>query len=105
MAVVQVTVDTFQQEVLEAEQVVLVDFWADWCGPCKMLGPIVDQIADQHTDVKVCKVNIDQNASLAIDYRVMNIPNLIVFKNGEQVDQLIGVHSKDDIEAVLAAHK
>lgn len=105
MAAVKVTVDTFQQEVLAADQVVLVDFWADWCGPCKMLGPIIDQIADAHADVKICKVNVDENPSLAMDYRVMNIPNLIVFKNGEQVDQLIGVHSKNDIEATLDAHK
>lgn len=104
MAAVHVNVESFQPEVLESDKIVLVDFWADWCGPCKMLGPIIDQIADAHPEAKVCKVNVDTDPSLAIDYKVMNIPNLIVFKNGEQVDQAIGVHSKADIEAMLAKH-
>lgn len=101
MAAINITADTFEQEVLKAEQTVLVDFWADWCGPCKMLGPIIDQIADEHPEVKVCKVNVDKEPSLAIDYKVVNIPNLLVFKNGEKVNQAIGVHSKQDIEAML----
>lgn len=101
MAAMNITADTFEQEVLKAEQTVLVDFWADWCGPCKMLGPIIDQIADEHPEVKVCKVNVDKEPSLAIDYKVVNIPNLLVFKNGEKVNQAIGVHSKPDIEAML----
>lgn len=101
MAAINITADTFEQEVLKAEQTVLVDFWADWCGPCKMLGPIIDQIADAHPEVKVCKVNVDKEPSLAIDYKVVNIPNLLVFKNGEKVNQAIGVHSKQDIEAML----
>lgn len=101
MAAINITADTFEQEVLHAQQTVLVDFWADWCGPCKMLGPIIDQIADEHPEVKVCKVNVDQEPSLAIDYKVMNIPNLLVFKDGEKVNQAIGVHSKSDIEKML----
>ncbi|MCM1180869.1 MAG: thioredoxin [Clostridium sp.] len=101
MAAINITADIFEQEVLKAEQTVLVDFWADWCGPCKMLGPIIDQIADEHPEVKVCKVNVDKEPSLAIDYKVVNIPNLLVFKNGEKVNQAIGVHSKSDIEAML----
>lgn len=101
MAAINITADTFEQEVLKAEQTVLVDFWADWCGPCKMLGPIIDQIADEHPEVKVCKVNVDKEPALAIDYKVVNIPNLLVFKNGEKVNQAIGVHSKQDIEAML----
>lgn len=104
MAAIQVNVDSFQTEVLEADTLVLVDFWADWCGPCKMLGPIIDQIAQAHPEIRVCKVDVDANPSLAIDYGVMNIPNMIVFKNGEKVDQAIGVHSKSDIEAMLAKH-
>jgi len=101
MSAVQVTVDTFQQEVLNSDKIVLVDFWADWCGPCKMLAPIIDQIADAHPEVKVCKVNVDTEPSLAIDYQVMNIPNIIIFKDGQKVDQAIGVHSKADLEAML----
>lgn len=101
MAVMNITTDTFEQEVLKETKTVLVDFWADWCGPCKMLGPIVDQIAEEHPEIKVCKVNVDKEPSLAMDYKVMNIPNLIVFKNGEKVNQAIGVHSKSDIEAMV----
>ena len=102
MAIVHVTTDNFEQEVLKAEQTVMVDFWAAWCGPCKMLSPIVDQIAEEHPEIKVCKVNIDEEPSLAIDYKVMSIPTLLVFKNGEKVNMSIGVQSKADIEAMLA---
>ena len=101
MSAVNITADTFEQEVLNAQQTVLVDFWADWCGPCKMLGPIIDQIADEHSEVKVCKVNVDKEPSLAIDYKVMNIPNLLVFRDGKIINQAIGVHSKSDIEKML----
>ena len=102
MAVVSVTADNFEQEVLKTEGIVMVDFWAAWCGPCKMLSPIVDQIAEEHPEIKVCKVNIDEEPSLAIDYKVMSIPTLLVFKNGEKVNMSIGVQSKSDIEAMLA---
>jgi thioredoxin 1 len=102
MAVIHVTTDNFEQEVLKAEQIVLVDFWAGWCGPCKMLGPIIDQIAEEHPEVKVCKVDVDKEPSLAIDYKVASIPNLLIFKNGEKVNQAVGVHSKSDIEEMLA---
>ena len=102
MAVVHVTTDNFEQEVLKAEQTEMVDFWAAWCGPCKMLSPIVDQIAEEHPEIKVCKVNIDEEPSLAIDYKVMSIPTLLVFKNGEKVNMSIGVQTKSDIEAMLA---
>ena len=102
MAVISVTADNFEQEVLKTEGIVMVDFWAAWCGPCKMLSPIVDQIAEEHPEIKVCKVNIDQEPSLAIDYKVMSIPTLLVFKNGEKVNMSIGVQLKSDIEAMLA---
>ena len=102
MAVISVTADNFVQEVLKTEGIVMVDFWAAWCGPCKMLSPIVDQIAEEHPEIKVCKVNIDEEPSLAIDYKVMSIPTLLVFKNGEKVNMSIGVQSKSDIEAMLA---
>ena len=102
MAVISVTADHFEQEVLQTEGIVMVDFWAAWCGPCKMLSPIVDQIAEEHPEIKVCKVNIDEEPSLAIDYKVMSIPTLLVFKNGEKVNMSIGVQAKADIEAMLA---
>ena len=102
MEVISVTTDNFEQEVLKAEQTVMVDFWAAWCGPCKMFSPIVDRIAEEHPEIKVCKVNIDEEPSLAIDYKVMSIPTLLVFKNGEKVNMSIGVQSKSDIEAMIA---
>lgn len=102
MAVISVTADRFEQEILQTEGIVMVDFWAAWCGPCKMLSPIVDQIAEEHPEIKVCKVNIDEEPSLAIDYKVMSIPTLLVFKNGEKINMSIGVQSKSDIEAMFA---
>ena len=102
MAVKSVTANDFEQEVLKADQTVLVDFWAAWCGPCKMLSPIVDQIAEEHPEIKVCKVDIDKESAIAIDYKVMSIPTLLIFKNGEVVNQSVGVQSKTDIEGMIA---
>ena len=96
-----VTKENFDQEVLLAKEPVLVDFWAAWCMPCKMLSPIVDQVASERSDVKVCKINIDDEGELAIRYGVMSIPTLIVFKNGEIANKSIGLISKEDILALL----
>ena len=96
-----VTKENFDQEVLMAKEPVLVDFWAAWCMPCKMLSPIVDQVASERSDVKVCKINIDDEGELAIRYGVMSIPTLIVFKNGEITNKSIGLISKEDILARL----
>lgn len=101
MAVLNVTAANFEKEVLQAKQTVLVDFWASWCGPCKMVAPVIDQIAAEHEDIKVCKVNVDEEASLAMDYKVMSIPTLIVFKDGQAANQSVGVQSKSDIEGML----
>lgn len=101
MAIVNITKGNFEEEVLQSEKIVLVDFWANWCGPCKMLSPIVDQIAEEHPEIKVGKVNIDEEATLAIDYKVMNIPTLLVFKNGQVVNQSVGVISKSEILELL----
>ena len=92
-----VTKENFDQEVLMAKEPVLVDFWAAWC----MLSPIVDQVASERSDVKVCKINIDDEGELAIRYGVMSIPTLIVFKNGEIANKSIGLISKEDILALL----
>lgn len=101
MAALKITKDNFQAEVLEAKETVLVDFWASWCGPCKMIGPIIDQIADERTDVKVCKVNVDDEQELAVQFKVMSIPTLLVFKNGKVVNQSLGAKPKAAILAML----
>ncbi|MDD3220210.1 MAG: thioredoxin [Lachnospiraceae bacterium] len=101
MAVVHVTKDTFKQEVLESQVPVLVDFWAVWCGPCQMVGPILDEIAQERTDIKVCKVNVDEEPDLAAEYRIMSIPAMYVFKNGEITDKSLGALPKEQILELL----
>ncbi len=97
MAAIFVSNENFESEVLKSDVPVLVDFWAPWCGPCQMLGPIVEDIAEENTDIKVCKVNIDENPDLASQYKIMSIPTLIVFKNGEVYKKSVGVQSKSEI--------
>lgn len=87
----------FQAEVLESEKTVLVDFWAPWCGPCQMMGPVVEEIASENQDIKVCKVNVDENPSLASKYGIMSIPNFIVFKNAQPSAQTVGACQKADL--------
>ena len=101
MAVVTVTGENFAAEVLGSDKTVLVDFWASWCGPCKMLSPMVEQIAEERPDVKVCKINVDDETELAEQYGVMSIPNLIVFQNGEKVNSSVGVVPKAKILEML----
>lgn len=90
-----VTADNFEQEVLQAEGRILVDFWADWCGPCRMLSPIIEEIADEHDDIKVCKVNVDEESALAQRYNVMSIPMVVMFENGKITGQTVGYQPKD----------
>lgn len=97
MAVLKVSGENFEREVLQANQTVLVDFFANWCGPCKMLSPIVDEVANEVNNVKVCKVNIDEARDLASKYEIMSIPTLLVFKNGSVVNTSLGLVSKQKI--------
>lgn len=101
MALMTLTKDNFKREALEAQGLVLVDFWASWCGPCRMLSPIVDQLAEERTDVKVGKVNVDEEQDLAQEYRIMTIPTLLLFKDGQRVASSVGVKSKADIVAMI----
>ncbi len=91
----------FQNEIIENAGIALVDFYADWCGPCKMLSPIIDEIAEERTDITVGKVNVDENNSLAAKYNVMSIPTMIIFKNGKEQARVVGVRPKEDILAEL----
>jgi thioredoxin 1 len=97
-----VTDDNFQAEVLESETPVLVDFWAPWCGPCRMVAPVVEEIAKERADaLKVVKLNVDENQQTAITYEVMSIPTLILFSNGEVAKKVIGAYPKRKLEAEL----
>lgn len=95
MAVVKLTGANFEQEVMQADQPVLVDFYADWCGPCKMMGPVVEEIAGEEAEIKVCKINIDEEMGLAQRFGVMSIPTFIAFKNGEIAGKQIGAVPKN----------
>lgn len=97
MAATVITTANFEEEVLKSDKPVLVDFWASWCGPCKMLSPVVEQIADENADIKVGKVNVDEEGELAGKFNIMSIPSLLVFKDGKLANQSVGVVSKDAI--------
>lgn len=101
MSVMNITKENFDQEVVRSDKPVLVDFWASWCGPCRMVLPLVDEIAGERDDIKVCKVNVDEQPELAAQYRVMTIPTLMVFKNGEIVNQSSGAKPKKQILSML----
>ena len=101
MSVQTITKDNFDEAVLQSDKPVLVDFWAEWCGPCRMVSPIVDEIADERDDIAVGKVNVDEQGELAARFGVMSIPTLLVFRDGELVQTAVGARPKDAILALL----
>ena len=101
MAVVTITKENFEQEVLQSAKPVLLDFWASWCGPCRMLSPVVDEVAEERGDVKVGKVNVDEQPELAGEFGVMSIPTLLVFEQGKLVRQAVGARPKAGVLDLL----
>ena len=101
MAVITITKENFETEVLKSAQPVLLDFWAAWCGPCRMLSPVVDEVAEERTDVKVGKVNVDEQMELAMRFQVSSIPMLDVFKDGKAVAKSVGYRPKSEIAAMV----
>ena len=101
MAVIEITAQNFEAEVLNSDKTVLLDFWASWCGPCRMLSPVVDEIGEENENVKVGKINVDEQMELAQKFGIMSIPTLVVFKNGKNVAASVGVKSKAAILSML----
>lgn len=101
MSVKHITKTNFNDEVLQAHTTVLLDFWAAWCGPCRMLSPVIDEIASERPDIKVCKVNVDDESEIAQTFGIASIPTLVVMRDGRAVNQAVGVRPKSDILAML----
>ena len=101
MSAINVNKNNFNQEVLNSDKPVLMDFWAPWCGPCRMVGPLVEEIAKERSDIKVVKINVDEEQELAMQFGVMSIPTLLVMKNGRIVNQAVGARPKAQILAML----
>lgn len=100
--VIVLTSENFEKEVLQSAKPVLVDFWASWCGPCRMLAPVIDELAEENDGIKVCKVNVDEQEELAAAFGIMSIPTVLAFKNGKAINQAVGVQSKQMLLQMLA---
>lgn len=101
MSVLQITKENYEQEVIKSEKTVLIDFWASWCMPCRMVSPVIDEIAGERVDVKVCKINVDEQPELAAKFGIMSIPTLVVMKNGEITNKALGARPKQQILDLL----
>lgn len=102
MAIVHVTKENFEKEVLQANQAVVVDFYATWCGPCKSLGPILEDVVAEDSFKKIVKVDIDAEPDLAVQYKIMSVPTLLLFKHGEVVEKSVGLIQKDEVKALFS---
>ena len=105
MSVLELTVENFEAEVLQSDKPVLIDFWATWCGPCRMMSPVVDAFAEEHPEIKVGKVNVDEQMQLAGAFGIESIPTLIAIKDGKAVGKMVGARPKEDLEALFAAQE
>lgn len=101
MSVISIDQENFENEVIKSEKPVLVDFWASWCGPCRMVGPILDEIAEERSDIKVCKVNVDEQQKLSGKFEIMSIPTILLMKEGKIVQRSVGAKTKAEILAML----
>ncbi len=101
MSIINLTKDSYHNEVMETEKVVVIDFWATWCGPCKMMSPVVEEVAKDYSDIKVCKVNVDEEPELSNAFKIVSIPTIVVIKNGEIIDSVVGYRPKEDIEKII----
>ena len=101
MEIMHVTKNNFQEEVIQSDRPVLLDFWANWCGPCRMVGPVVEEIAQERPDVKVGKIDVDEQRELAAAFQIMSIPTLVVMQDGKVTQQVVGLRPKEQILAML----
>ncbi len=102
MSVLKITSENYEEEVLKSEKIVLIDFYADWCGPCRMMSSVIDEIAEEMADkIKVGKINVDENQDLAMEYGIMSIPTIVMIKDGKAVKNLVGVRDKNEIKDTL----